>query len=160
METWLPGERRRKSIRCESKARRWGYAIGAVVAGVVADLVGVASIDEHEVIESDATVETTAILDSSEESSRWAGMIRRPTVYETVALPLSYTGDAREIGTRAAGGLQAAGSLLQPRGGDDHAGGLLRGRGELRLRARELHRMWTTGFMPSIVVAPSITPRR
>lgn len=24
--------------------------------------------------------------------SRWAGMIRRPTVYETVALPLSYTG--------------------------------------------------------------------
>ena len=27
--------------------------------------------------------------------SRWSGLNRRPTVYETVALPLSYTGDAR-----------------------------------------------------------------
>ena len=27
--------------------------------------------------------------------SRWSGLNRRPTVYETVALPLSYTGEAR-----------------------------------------------------------------
>ena len=27
--------------------------------------------------------------------SRWSGLNRRPTVYETVALPLSYTGHAR-----------------------------------------------------------------
>src|SRR5262249_12106323 len=28
-------------------------------------------------------------------SSRWPGLNRRPTVYETVALPLSYTGEGR-----------------------------------------------------------------
>ncbi len=46
--------------------------------------------------------------------SRWSGLNRRPTVYETVALPLSYTGDARsakEPVKYGAGGGAASGKL-------------------------------------------------
>src|SRR5277367_4539483 len=39
--------------------------------------------------------------DSLVISSRCPGMIRGPTVYETVALPLSYTGEVRGVGTRS-----------------------------------------------------------
>jgi integrase len=42
-----------------------------------------------------ATVPATVIPISSAISSRCPGMIRGPTVYETVALPLSYTGRSR-----------------------------------------------------------------
>ena len=38
-------------------------------------------------------VTETPIQTGFSEWSRWSGLNRRPTVYETVALPLSYTGD-------------------------------------------------------------------
>jgi hypothetical protein len=49
-----------------------------------------------------------------EEWSQWSGLNRRPTVYETVALPLSYTGVAAcpiHCGSRAGfvGGTKAVG---------------------------------------------------
>jgi hypothetical protein len=45
--------------------------------------------------------------------SRWSGLNRRPTVYETVALPLSYTGESMETpaGALDAGVLVVAHSL-------------------------------------------------
>ena len=46
--------------------------------------------------------------------SRWPGLNRRPTVYETVALPLSYIGDGGRLSTRDGAGLQ------EGRGGKDH----------------------------------------
>ena len=60
------------------------------------------------VVTTVTTVPTTAIPDSLVISSRCPGMIRGPTVYETVALPLSYTGEVGLV-NRGRARLQASG---------------------------------------------------